>query len=279
LNHASLVINDVEWAVSDFWEYCKIEERLSDKVSKDYKNVAKRLLQSCDGELSRDAIRDFLRPYCEKAPKTYNNIVDALRAFIKRYLQKPELMNGFKHSHVPSNYERELPTKDQLQRGFAALDSDKERAIFLFFASTGLRRGEVWNLVKDDVDLETRCVKAKHDTRTKRAGVTFYNRECETYLKRYLASRMDDSMKLFRIGYHPFRLIWKKASKAAGFKITPQVLRKWHSTMLGELMVPDRFVDVFQGRAPKSVLAKHYTGRGLERLKRIYKKANLVAVS
>ena len=38
-------------------------------------------------------------------------------------------------------------------------------------------------------------------------------------------------------------MIWKKASKAAEFKITPQVLRKWHSTELGELMVPDRFVD------------------------------------
>jgi intergrase/recombinase len=40
-------------------------------------------------------------------------------------------------------------------------------------------------------------------------------------------------------------------------------------------MVPDRFVDVFQGRAPRNVLAKHYTGKGLERLKRIYSKANL----
>jgi intergrase/recombinase len=45
--------------------------------------------------------------------------------------------------------------------------------------------------------------------------------------------------------------------------------------MLGELMVPDRFVDVFQGRAPRSVLAKHYTGKGLERLKRIYNNAGL----
>ena len=44
---------------------------------------------------------------------------------------------------------------------------------------------------------------------------------------------------------------------------------------LGELMVPDRFVDVFQGRAPRSVLAKHYTGRGLERLERIYDKSDL----
>jgi len=136
-----------------------------------------------------------------------------------------------------------------------------------------LRRSEVLNLTRDDVDFERRCVKAKHDTRTKRAGVTFYNGECETYLRKYLDSRTENNNRLFRIGYRQFLQIWKKASRAAEFKITAQVLRKWHSTMLGELMVPDRFVDVFQGRAPKNVLAKHYTGKGLERLKRIYDKA------
>jgi len=230
---------------------------------------------SCDGQLSRQAIREFLKPYLQKAPKTYNNVIDALRAFIKRYLQRPELMNGFKHGHVPSSYERLLPTKEQLKRGFEALDTDKEKAIYLFFATTGLRRSEVLHLTVDDVDFETRCVKAKHDTRTKRAGVTFYNSECEVYLKKYLASRNDNNPKLFRIGYRQFQNVWKKASKAAKFKITPQVLRKWHSTMLGELMVPDRYVDIFQGRAPRNVLAKHYTGKGLERLKRIYEKADL----
>ncbi len=48
--------------------------------------------------------------------------------------------------------------------------------------------------------------------------------------------------------------MWKKVSKKTGAKITSQILGKWHSTMLGELGVPDRHVDVFQGRAPKSVL-------------------------
>jgi integrase len=275
LNQASFVVKDIDWVVSDLWQYCKIEERLSDKVSKDYKNVANRFLLSCNGEISRQAIREFLKPYLEKAPKTYNNIIDALRAFIKRYLQKPELMNGFKHGHVPSNYDKHLPTKEQLKKGFEALDCDQERAVYLFFATAGLRRSEVWNLAKNDVDFETRCVKAKHDTRTKRAGVTFYNKECEEYLSKYLESRRDDNNKLFRINHRQFYLMWKKVSKAADFKITPQVLRRWHSTMLGELMVPDRFVDVFQGRAPRSVLARHYTGKGLTRLERIYSRAGL----
>ncbi len=100
----------------------------------------------------------------------------------------------------------------------------------MLFASSGLRRSELWNLTKDDVDFETRCVKEKHDTRTKRAGVTFYNGECEEYLKRYLASRNDDSDRLFNISWNRFLKMWKKVSKAAEFKITPQVLRKWHST-------------------------------------------------
>jgi len=52
-------------------------------------------------------------------------------------------------------------------------------------------------------------------------------------------------------------------------------LRVWFTTEMGECLIPDRFVDIFQGRAPRSVLAKHYTGKGLQRLKRIYDKANL----
>jgi len=37
-----------------------------------------------------------------------------------------------------------------------------------------------------------------------------------------------------------------------------------------------RFVDVFQGRTPRNVLAKHDTGNGLER---IYDKAGLTVLS
>jgi intergrase/recombinase len=189
-------------------------------------------------------------------------------------------MNGFKRSHVPDNYEANLPSKEQLKKAFLALENDCERAIFLMFSTSGLRLSELWNLKTGDLDFETRCVKSKHDTRTKRAGVTFYNSECEKYLTRYLASRKDDDDRLFVISWTQFsKMIWKKASKAATIKITAQVLRKWHVTTLGELMVPDRFVDVFQGRAPKSVLAKHYTGKGLEMLRRIYNKANLKVTS
>ena len=40
-------------------------------------------------------------------------------------------------------------------------------------------------------------------------------------------------------------------------------------------LIPDRYIDIFQGRAPKRVLAKHYTPQGVRLLREIYDKANL----
>ena len=145
----------------------------------------------------------------------------------------------------------------------------------MFIATTGLRKCEVLNLRKENIDFELRAVKPDHFTRKKRGGVTFYNGEAEEWLLKYLKSRNDDNPLVFVISDRQWRLIWKRASEAAGVKITAQVLRMWFSTEMGELGVPDRYVDVFQGRAPRTVIAKHYTGKGLERLKRIYDKAGL----
>jgi len=39
--------------------------------------------------------------------------------------------------------------------------------------------------------------------------------------------------------------------------------------------VPDRYIDIFQGRAPRNVLAKHYTPQGIKMLRAIYGKASL----
>ena len=59
--------------------------------------------------------------------------------------------------------------------------------------------------------------------------------------------------------------------------MTLQVLRVWFATKMGKFGVPDRYVDVFQGGAPRSVLAKHYTRKGLqEEAIRKYAKARLI---
>ncbi len=66
-----------------------------------------------------------------------------------------------------------------------------------------------------------------------------------------------------------------KASNRSGIKITPQTLREWFCSEMGRLNIPDRYVDAFCGRTPKSVLARHYSDYSSERLREIYEKAGL----
>lgn len=173
------------------------------------------------------------------------------------------------------HFNENLPSREQVAKGFNALESLQEKALYLFTASTGLRKSEILGLLKNQVNHETHLVLAEHFTRKKRSGITFYNYETEVFLREYLDERRDSSEKLFPISDRAWREIWEKALGSAGVKVTAKILRAWFSTEMGELGTPDRFVDVFQGRAPRSVLARHYTGTGLDRLKRIYDKANL----
>ena len=169
-----------------------IDERISPRIARDYRNTVRRFLKASNSVVSREAIRGYLRTYLDKAPKTYNNQLCGLRAFICRFLKRPDLMEGFKKAHEPQDYDPLLPTKQQLIKGFNALEDDRERAIYLFYATTGLRRSEVLELKRNpDIDFQMRLVRSKHDTRTKKAGVTFYNEECERYLRKYLDSRAD----------------------------------------------------------------------------------------
>lgn len=145
----------------------------------------------------------------------------------------------------------------------------------MFTATTGLRKGEILALKKNQVNFELCSVIPMHFTRKKRSGITFFNKETAVLLQKYLYERSDDSDRLFVVSDRQWKKIWKQASKIAGVSVTSKVLRAWFSTEMGELGVPDRFIDIFQGRAPRSVLAKHYTGKRLLRLKRIYDKTDL----
>jgi intergrase/recombinase len=79
--------------------------------------------------------------------------------------------------------------------------------------------------------------------------------------------------------YYNKHALFIETSEKIGIKITPQVLREWFACEMGRLGVPDRYVDAFCGRVPRTVLARHYTEFGPERLKEIYDRANLRVLS
>ena len=254
-----------------YYAFCTVNRGMQPRVAKDYRQCATRFLKASTGVISEESIRQYLIFFLSKKPKTYNNQLEGLRSFIGRFLNRMDIIGRFKRVWQPTSYERTLPTREQICKGLEALEKDDEKALYLMYATSGLRKSEALKLKQDEIDLALGCVKPKHDTRTKRAGVSFYNAECTVYVDNLTFKKG----KVFRIGKERFKAMWNKASERANFRITPQILRVWHSTALGELGVPDRYVDVFQGRAPKSMIARFYTGKELLRLKRIYDKADL----
>ena len=73
----------------------------------------------------------------------------------------------------------------------------------------------------------------------------------------------------------PYRSSEKKTREKTGINLKPKDLRDFFSQEMGKALIPDRYIDIFQGRAPRNVLAKHYTPQETRLLREIYDKANL----
>ena len=105
------------------------------------------------------------------------------------------------------------------------------------------------------------------------------NEEAEHALEEYQATIRDERPVLFRISPHNFIAAWRRASEDSGVRVTPQVLREWFCEEMGRLGVPDRYVDAFCGRVPKTVLARRYGDFSPEKLGDVYGRANLEILS
>jgi integrase/recombinase XerD len=200
-----------------------------------------------------------------------------LRIFYRDYLGKGEVIEGFKFPSRPFN-PTIIPSKRELQEFYQWLKEPLAKALFLIYSTTGLRRKEVHGLKIGDIDFQKRMIVPKgNSSRTKRTWVTFFNAEAEEALKEYLGSLqgLNGEAKLFPVTETYFRKRCKRFERETGIKISPQILREWFTSELGRLGVPDRYVDAFCGRVPRSILARHYTDFSPERLREIYERAGL----
>jgi integrase len=259
-----------------FKEYMELNLRLTPVTVKHTGFIVLRYLNGAKWEVNYKTLSKYLHKYLKKAPWTYNTQIVALRRFFK-FLGLSEIISKFKLAPIDSapNNKYKLPTKEQVEIGLRAQASDADRALYAFLATTGLRAGEAFRITKDKIDLEARTVIPRHWTRTKATGITFLTPDSKKILENYLEQRTDKDPRAFPLSDRQIRKIWIRASNSVGMKITPQVLRVWFSSEMGERGVPDRFVDIFQGRAPRSVIARSYTGIEVERLRAVYDKASL----
>jgi integrase len=226
-------------------------------------------------------VRCYLSRLSYLKPEVYASHIKSLRRFYRDFLARPEVVASFR---FPSRtYEPKiLPNKDHLRIFYEMLPTIKLKAFFLTACSSGLRKCELLSLTIDDIDTTKRMIIPRngHDTSTsKRSWLSFYNQECEQALQTYLPTRAKDDSRLFQINERNLRDAFTRVSKNTGIRLSPQTLREWFCQTMGELGIPDRFIDAFCGRTPKSILARHYSDYSPERLKRIYDQAGLNILS
>jgi integrase len=226
-------------------------------------------------DITREDIRQYLKNHV-KNNATYKNTLGSMKTFFRDFLEMPYLIQTFKFPRQPFQ-PKIIVTKEELQRFYNAIDSTKEKALFMLYATSGLRRKEILSLKLTDIDFNNRMIIPKvHSGETKKSFVSFYNAECEQVLMEYLKARNGNgSDRLFPFAREKERRLWREAREKTGINITPQRLREFFCMEMSEQGVQDRFIDAFCGRTPKSILAKCYTDYSPKKLKEVYDKANL----
>ncbi|MEN3049770.1 MAG: tyrosine-type recombinase/integrase [Candidatus Methanosuratincola petrocarbonis] len=264
--------------LGEFEKFCRVDLRLKPESVRRHLVCVRQILAFCGPSPTAKTIREFLSAV--ENPFTYNNYLKSLRVYFRDFLGRPEVVATFRFSKTEAVPPR-LFSKKELRDFYSALDTEAERALFLLYATSGRRRSEVLGLKMDQMDLSQRVLVPTKLGGTKRTWYSFFNGEAEAALREYLEVRQDPKRNgmLFPLSSANRGTIFRLAQHRTGLKITPQALRFWFANEMARLGVPDRFIDAFQGRVPRSVLARHYTDYSPENLKAIYDRAGLKVLS
>jgi integrase len=239
----------------------------------------KRLLKTvmkAPTDITTEDLRGYLKTLEGYSSSYYKNVLMSLKVFFRDFLKLPDLVASFKFPSQPFKPKHFL-SKEQIKQFYSCLETPKEKALFMLYATTGLRRDEVLSLKPENVDFNKHMITPdNHTGETKKSWVSFFNDEAETVLNEYLATKKNSkSQRVFPMQREEAIKLWKTARDKTGLDITPQRLREWFCNEMLSKGVSDSYVDAFCGRVPKSVLARHYTDFSPEKLKGIYENAKL----
>ncbi len=263
--------------IEDFILFAQVKLNLTKLTSIQYSRRVKAFLNGRSFVTDKD-IQLFIQKKKESCTPNYvSNIISSFKAYFRDY-KGLSWMDDYKHPSSPLKLKPEIK-KEDVRKFIEAIDDLGVKYVAIFLVSSGLRRGEVLSLKESDVNRELRSlIPSCHCGQTKHSGITFYNGEAESCLLEYEEKQTEkekESERFLPVRYERFFYAWKRAREKSGIYLKPKDLRDFFSQELGKAFVPDRYIDIFQGRAPKNVLAKHYNPHGLMMLKGIYEKGNL----
>jgi integrase len=130
-----------------FRSFLEVDQQLSDLTVKGHIREIKRLLKSLGKpaeETTTQELREYLAEFKDANKNTYANVLKSLRVYFRDF-KRMDIADTFKFPKRSFQFKR-IPSREELQRFYAALENPKERALFLMYATSGLRRSEVASL-------------------------------------------------------------------------------------------------------------------------------------
>jgi integrase len=226
-----------------------------------------RLLEHADtppSRITQDDITDYLDSEVEVSDATRMNIIGALRVFFRDFLDR-EVMDAFE---MPSKSAKptDVPSKDDLQTFYEALENPKYKTAFLFAVTSGLRSSELCQLTMDDIDEDKWMLVPDKESSTKETWLTFYNHEAKEAFEEFKPECDPDDERVFQTTKQPLNRKFRHVSEAVGVKVTAQKLRRWFAMEMSRCGVDAKYIDAFCGRTKSSVLEKNYLDYSPEQL-------------
>jgi len=164
-----------------------------------------------------------------------------------------------------------VPTKNEFQTFYAAIERPKYRAIFLIYATSGLRSTELLELIMEDINEEMRMLVPNKQSEVKKTWAPFHNEEDEAAFEAFKSHCDPDDERIFQVSKPTMNKTFRDLSEKSGVKVTPQMLRRWFASEMASLGVDASYIDAFCGRTPTSVLEQHYLDYSPRKFKQIYR--------
>jgi integrase len=151
-----------------FRRFLTVNKQLTGRTVRSHLNLIGRFYEEFDGrEVTQKEIQEYLMKIENK--NTYRNNLSTLRVFFRDFKQIPWRVERFRFPRVML-LPKAIPSKQELRTFFDAIDGLRDRAIFLMFASSGLRRQELLGLRRGEITLEKRMLTPATKGMTKLGG-------------------------------------------------------------------------------------------------------------
>jgi len=189
-------------------------------------------------EVSARHVRQYLALYADKSDWYLNGIARAIRTLLRfwhkeGYLPQPVTFD------MPKVRQKRLPflTAEQVSN-LLSVCNPREKALVLFMIDSGLRRQEVCNLNREDVNMQTGIVRVRQG-KGRKDRIAIIGATTRRTLRAYMRTlpNQQENAPLFqtetgeRFTVNGLQSLFVRLSNKAGFKVSAHMLRRTFATL------------------------------------------------